>query len=173
MISFNCHTCHEPLQVPESLAGDKLTCPKCSTELWVPRPKKASAQSSSQPANTTKRLGPERLQPPAWPKELELTPAVALVLGFISVVCVIGGLVAIANDVPVGGVVATLIGAIVLMGCWLAYLLVSVRYRQDLQRYQDYMLHRELHPAPGSAERKDAADTKEGAKTDAGWFSPT
>lgn len=36
MIKFKCTMCSEPLEVPDSLAGDVIDCPKCNDKLKVP-----------------------------------------------------------------------------------------------------------------------------------------
>ncbi len=35
MIKFNCFTCSEPMEVPDSFRGSTINCPKCNTHLRV------------------------------------------------------------------------------------------------------------------------------------------
>jgi len=44
MIQFTCKNCNEPLEAPESLAGNMLVCPQCKISQWVPgQPAKTDA----------------------------------------------------------------------------------------------------------------------------------
>ena len=43
MIAFNCFHCDEPLEVPQSMAGEKVECPNCHRMEDVPSPAKPQA----------------------------------------------------------------------------------------------------------------------------------
>ncbi|MDD4916148.1 MAG: hypothetical protein PHW13_14075 [Methylococcales bacterium] len=59
MIQFNCKNCNEPLESPESLAGNMLVCPQCKISQWVPgQPAKINEISPVQIAEPKKEDKP-------------------------------------------------------------------------------------------------------------------